>query len=141
MLVDGLGMLARVNDVLTPSRVPPGVSESTKTVLPPLPVPHAPEVPSTCIQSDRFPTAPSIPPDTLITADLETTNPVPWVGRRFRADYNPSTSLIWMLAVCAAGPNVATAPGLRRTSLTRNGVVLGNTAQTSEYCVWPLLLY
>ena len=93
------------------------------------------------MQSVKFPTAPSTAPETLITAVREAANPVPWTGRTFSAASSPWTSLIWTLAVCAAGPEVLTAPGLRRTSLTRNGVTLGNTTQTSENCVCPLLLY
>ena len=53
--------------------------------LPEPPEPHAPALPSTCRQSERLPTAPSMEPVELITAARVIAKPVPAVRRMLRA--------------------------------------------------------
>src|SRR6266550_7967070 len=72
-LVEGLGMLAKVNVTFEPLTNPEGISASTKVGVGALPaVPQAPELPSTCKQSVKFPIAPSTDPFEFNTAARET---------------------------------------------------------------------
>src|ERR1700733_1486763 len=125
-----------MNPALLPLMVPEGTSPSKKVVEVLL---HAPEVPSTCRQSDALPVAPSIAPVASITADREIPKDVPSAGRTFRAFCRPVTSPILMM-VTTAGADPLTDPGASSTSRTRKLMLLGGTAQASLNCVTPKLV-
>ncbi len=130
----GEGAKRSVNAALTPFTVPAGVSASENSgrippVPPEVPVPQAPELPSTCMQSPRFPAAASIWPEGLMMAVRPMLKPAPSVARTAKAFAKPVTSPIWIGAVEGAEPT--TTPLDRRTSRTRSLGPLGGTAHTS----------
>src|ERR1700685_3540213 len=138
-LAAGDGAKASVNAVFTPFTLPAGTSPSEKLgSTPPPELPHGPELPSTRMQSLRFPAAASIWPAVLITAVLPSENPTPFIGVSARAFCNPTTSEICTGDVTGRGPT--TAPVETRTSRICSVTLLGGTAHTWENWFTPLLL-